>query len=136
MGRPRAHRAWPEYGGYPRGRAKDLERDGSWILPATHLRMEESPDDAARRIAKDWAGLSGTPRFATVQSHVRRDRRARSGHWDICFVYELRTRRRPTPRPWWSEMRFVTAAKIRTMTVGRGHKDVLEEAGYLGRRRK
>lgn len=135
MGRPRASHAWPERGGYPRPRAKDLEDDGSWILPATHLKMEESPDAAARRIVREWAGLRGTPRFVEVQSHVRRDPRAKSGHWDLCFVYELRPSGRPSPRPWWSEMRYIPPSEIRRLKVGRGHRDVLEEGGYLARRR-
>jgi len=139
LGRPKTDRAWPERGGFPLDRAKDLEADGSWLLPATHLLMEESPHDAAKRIARDWAGLRGTPRFVAVQSHLRPGRRWDSkhegNHWDVCFVYELKVRRGPTPMPWWSEMRFIPARTLPTMKVGRGHLDVLEEAGYFRPRR-
>lgn len=133
--RPRGGNAWPEKGGYPRHLAAKLEKDGAWLLPATHLLIEESPDHAAQRIAREWAGLRGRPRFVMVQSHTRPhslwNRRAKGNHWDICFVYELNARTNPRIRPWWSEMRFVPFSQLRKMRMGRGHKDVLKEAGYI-----
>ena len=139
LGRPRAAGAWPEKGGFPRFRAEGLEKDESWLLPATHLLMEESPDHAARRVAREWAGLRGTPRFVEVQSHPQSAGRWRQGrknhHWDLCFVYELHERRAPDPMPWWSELRFFSPREIRELKIGRGHMDVLEAAGYLGRGR-
>jgi hypothetical protein len=48
MGKARSTRDWPERGGYPRHRAIEVEREGVWLLPAT----EESPDHAAKRIAR------------------------------------------------------------------------------------
>ena len=51
LGRPHAHNAWPENGGFPKRHAGEIERKGSWLLPATHLLMEEKPDHAAKRIA-------------------------------------------------------------------------------------
>ncbi len=135
VGRPKDHRAWPEKGGLPQGRAADLDKQGAWLLPATHLLMDESPDHAARRIVREWTGLQGTPRFVEVQSHVRPGRLLRAGakgnHWDFCFVYELRARALPRLRPWWSEMKFVPFSEIPDMNLGRGHADILEEAGYL-----
>ena len=99
------------------------------MLPATHLLMEEPPDHAARRITHEWAGLEGNPRFLTIQSHVRRGRGG--NHWDLCFVYTLEANREPKRRPWWSEMRFIPFREVGKMKLGRGHRDVLEEAGYL-----
>ncbi len=135
LGRPRAHDAWPTRGGYPKSRAAELEKEGAWLLPATHLLMEESPDEAARRIVHQWAGLRGTPRFVMVQSHLRPGRiwspRLKSNHWDLCFVYTLSPKGRPKSRPWWSEMRWIPLSDIPYMNLGRGHRDILEEAGYL-----
>lgn len=139
LGRPHAHSAWPEIGGFPIRHAAAIEKDGSWLLPATHLVMEESPDHAAKRIANQWAGVRGTPRFVMVQSHLRPLERWKSelkwarklNHWDICFVYELRTRTNPKHNPWWSEIRFFPAAEIARMRLSRGHKDVLKAARYL-----
>ena len=136
LGRPRATDSWSEKGGYPTHHAAELERNGSWLLPATHLLMEESPDHAARRIANQWAGVKGRPKFLMVQSHLRpsgrKSQRTRgSNHWDICFVYKLETRGAPRSKPWWSETRFFSRSEIRRLKLGRGHKDVLNAAGSL-----
>ena len=141
LGRPHANASWPEKGGYPERHAAVIERDGSWLLPATHLLMEESPDHAARRIANEWAGVGGTPRFVAVQSHIRPQlrskprskRKAGLNHWDICFIYELNTKQKPRARSWWSETRFFPPREVRRMKLSRGHKDVLKVGGYLGR---
>jgi len=135
IGRPHAHNAWPEKGGYPKWQASELERQGVWLLPATHLLIGESPDQAAKRIAREWAGLKGATRFVMVQSHLRPIRlwnpRLKGNHWDICFVYELRPRGPIHFGPWWSEMRFTPISAIRNIRFGRGHRDVLKEAGYI-----
>ena len=135
VGRPRGGNAWPEKGGYPKDLAVKLEKERAWLLPATHLLVEESPDHAARRIAGQWVGLLGRPRFVMVQSHIRPhslwNPRAKGKHWDICFVYELAARSVPKRKPWWSEMRFVPLSKVRGIKMGRGHKDVLKDANYI-----
>jgi ADP-ribose pyrophosphatase YjhB (NUDIX family) len=123
------HESWTLKGGYAHWRLAEPEMRNAWLLPATHLKMEENPDHAARRISYEWAGLKGEPRFVMVQSHVRR--RESGNHWDLCFVYEMQVRGLPKCKPWWSEMRFVRSEEIRNMKVGRGHKDILREAGYL-----
>ena len=139
LGRPRANSYWPEKGGYPLRPAAELEKSRSWLVPATHLLMEETPDHAARRIANQWAGVKGTPKFVTLQSHLRASKgrrtqpkwRTGSNHWDICFIYELKTRTLPKPKPWWAESRFFSRSEIRGTRFGRGHKDVLKAAGYI-----
>lgn len=135
LGRPHQHDAWPEKGGYPKWQALELEKEGVWLLPATHLMMEESPDQAAKRIVHEWARLRGTPKFVMAQSHLRPLRlwnpKLKGSHWDICFVYELHPKGPIRLRPWWSEIRFVPLSEIQTIKFGRGHRDILEEAGYL-----
>ena len=138
LGRPHANASWPEKGGYPQQGAAVIEKEGAWLLPATHLLMDESPDHAANRIANQWIGVRGKPRFIAVQSHLRpqsrtgRKRRTRYNHWDICFVYELETRKNPHPKSWWSETNFFLPGNIRGMKLSRGHKDILKVGGYLG----
>ena len=139
LGRPHANNAWPEKGGYPLLPAAELEKSGDWLLPATHLLMEEHPDHAARRIANQWAGVKGNPKFVMVQSHLRPSKGRKNqpkwgtgfNHWDICFVYELKTRTDPKPKPWWAETRFVSQSEILRITFGRGHRDILKAAGYV-----
>jgi ADP-ribose pyrophosphatase YjhB (NUDIX family) len=134
MGKVRGTKDWPERGGYPRQRAIELESEGAWLLPATHLMMEEPPDAAAKRIVRKWAGLRGVPKFVMMQSHVRPASSWRKGakrnHWDLCFVYELKVIGMPRNRASWSEYRFVSSPELRKLKVGRGHLDILKEAGY------
>jgi hypothetical protein len=47
------------------------------------------------------------------------------------FVYELKAKGLPRLKPWWLEMRFVKPSEIRDMNLGRGHKDILHEAGLV-----
>ena len=100
--------------------------------------MEEPPDHAARRITREWAGLEGNPRFLMVQSHIRLggfwNSKVEGNHWDICFVYELNAKNEPKAKPWWSETRFVPISNVSRMKLGRGHLDILREAGTLRRR--
>lgn len=135
LGRPHAHDAWPTQAGFPKRHAAELEKEGTWILPATHLKMWESPHRGAMRIAREWAGLKRTPHFLMVQSHLRPASRLKKGsggkHWDICFVYVMRTKDLPSPKPWWSQMRFVKPKDISRIKLGRGHKDILREAGFI-----
>jgi hypothetical protein len=138
LGRPHAQSAWPEKGGFPERHAAAIEEEGSWLLPATHLLMEEAPHHAAKRIANQWAGVTGTPKFVMVQSHLRPSKlrpeprwHRKLNHWDICFVYELQARVRLKRNLWWSDLRFFKAADIAKMKLARGHKDVLRAANYV-----
>src|SRR5579885_2434699 len=36
IGLPKKHRAWPEQGGLPLMHAEELEKEGKYLLPATH----------------------------------------------------------------------------------------------------
>ncbi len=134
FGRPRRHRAWPEKGCMPYWRLDDLIRSGAWVLPASHLMMEESPDHAASRIARDWAGLiSAKPRLVSVDSSTfpgggwegRGPTRHRVRHWAIGFVYEAEAVRLPPEAPWWQEMKFVRREDLRKLPIGRAHRDLL-----------
>lgn len=133
--RPHAHDAWETKGAFPKSRAAELAKQGAWLLPATHLLMGESPDHAALRIVREWAGLKGKPRFLMVQSHTRPGgflgRKLRGKHWDVCFIYEIAARAKPKARPWWSEARYVPIQGISSMKMGRGHLDILKEAGMI-----
>lgn len=137
VGRPHAHAAWASDGGLPVRHARNLENDGVWLLPATHLKMEEPPDRAAKRIARRWVGLRrAEPRFLMVQSHLRPSSlwkgesiyRTGRNHWDICFVYEVRAAAPARKPAWWSELRFIDKRTLRQLKLGRGHRDVLQSA--------
>lgn len=137
LGRPRRHPAWPEKGSLPYWRIEQIGRRGEWILPASHLMVEESPEHAARRIARDWAGLPAARPWLLAIDSSRRDtgRSAGSGrsrrkvyHWDVGFIYGLRSERIPAATPWWKELKFFAPADLRKIRIGRAHRDIVRLA--------
>ncbi len=104
-----------------------------WMLPASHLILKESPQDAARRIAREQLELTdlevGEPR---VVSEVYAPRRfpEKGEHWDLEFLFrgELDPARVPRPRAW-LELRFVDLDVTPKSAIARSHEDVLESAG-------
>jgi len=134
LGQPKLHKDWPEKGCLPLWRVKGVRKENGWILPASHFLMEESPEHAATRIMRDWAGISlGRPRLLGVRSEIMptgamigsgRNRR-RVNHWALCFIYELRTNRSSHPPRGWAKLRFVPVRELGTIHIGRNHGDLL-----------
>jgi hypothetical protein len=91
------------------------------------------------RGTKDWPDRGGYPRQRAIElehegawllpASLRR-KGAKCNHWDLCFVYEVKVLGMPRNRAWWSEYRFVSSPELRTLKIGRGHRDILKEAGY------
>jgi len=116
-----------------------------YILPARHLHWYESPLDAAHSVLRDQVGLN-VPRskvsLVDVQSHVSGDvnNEVEPPHWDICFLYQARVSGKTganLARPeWFRELAFRPLGGLRPDDFTRGHGDVLDAAGMLGRRKK
>jgi ADP-ribose pyrophosphatase YjhB (NUDIX family) len=137
LGLPRAGVEWEEQGGERLSGARELEKSNTWILPATHLLIGENPDDASIRIAREFTGLKGKPEFVMIQSHTRPAKLwfkhvGDAVHWDLCFVYHLEIDAVPKQlKLWWKEMRLFGKEEIRSLKIGRGHRDILKEGGYI-----
>jgi hypothetical protein len=135
FGRPRAHRNWPEKGGVGVWRVRDLEREGAWTLPATHLLIGEDPAQGAKRIARTWGSVANprphllgidSCRMPTGQWKGVGRRRRQIFHWAVGFVYEVRASRIGRTDPGWSELRFIPRARLRSLNIGRDHRDFLK----------
>lgn len=113
---------------------------GKWLLPASHLKYGEHPDDAAKRILKEQLGAEaqnieyrGLWSFAVL-------------HWDLCFVYDVKLRNEPKvideaeasryPSDYFyssqlfSNLEYLQPEKVKN-EIGRGHDEVLLAAGVL-----
>ena len=110
--------------------APQYASSGKWLLPASHLKYGEKPDDAARRVLTEQIGINDTKlAFSQVQSHLSQDPNdTESAHWDICFIYggQLRVKQLSKPE-WFSELTFQKPKNLRCEDFTRDHGDILTE---------
>ncbi|HYM40323.1 MAG TPA: hypothetical protein VEY12_09330 [Thermoplasmata archaeon] len=104
-----------------------------WMLPSSHLIVNESPEVAARRIAAEQLERHDlTFSDARVVSEVYAPRRfpGLTRHWDIEFVFRSEWPGGAAPKAAaWTELRFVDLATTPKSAMARSHEDVLESAG-------
>lgn len=105
-----------------------------WMLPASHLIVKESPQEAARRIADEQLELKNLVlEGPQVVSEVYRPKRfpENPSHWDLEFLFRGELEPRATPHPVaWTELRFVDLATTPKSAIARSHEDILESAGF------
>jgi hypothetical protein len=105
-----------------------------WMLPASQLLLFESPDDAARRVAREqleWE-LTELPRPRVFsETAARLGAEGKDPHWDLHLVYDIPW---PTSRPVrarpWKELAFLAVSDTPRAAFGRGHGDVLALVGF------
>jgi len=104
-----------------------------WLLPASHLKYGEKPEDAAKRILTEQVQLKNARlKLREVQSHLAEDPNdPDAAHWDICFVYEGTVRGKVKTPEWFSELRFVKPKELSSEDFTRGHGDVLKESKII-----
>ncbi|MCI4352579.1 MAG: NUDIX hydrolase [Thermoplasmata archaeon] len=132
MGHMNPAAPWDHLGAMDPGRV-EAHRHG-WMLPSSHLILQESPEEAARRVLAEQLELPPLPlEGPKVVSEVGPSRRypTRRGHWDLEFLFRGRVRERDLPSPEaWTELRFVDLRTIRKMEIARSHDEVLASAGF------
>jgi ADP-ribose pyrophosphatase YjhB (NUDIX family) len=106
-----------------------------WLLPASHLKYGEKPEDAAMRILVEQVGAAKSKlSLLQVQSHLSQDPNdPEAAHWDICFVYGGTVRGRLQIPEWFSELKFMKPRELASEDFTRGHGDVLRELGVIKR---
>jgi len=136
VGKMRNPEIWVEKFLVGREFASKYAASGRWLLPASHLKFGESPDECAKRILKEQllAGeLSCT--LVGVQSHLSGDSSdIENAHWDLCIIYKASVPEPIRVPEWFSELRYVSAKDLKTSDFTRGHGDVLEQFGLMGPR--
>lgn len=131
MGHLNPEAAWDHIGALDPSRT-EVHRKG-WMLPASHLIVRESPQEAARRIGHEQLGLPdlsvGEPKVVSEVSTPRRfpDKPA---HWDLEFIFrgELEASGVREAAAW-TELRFVDLDVTPKSAIARSHEDILESAG-------
>jgi ADP-ribose pyrophosphatase YjhB (NUDIX family) len=104
------------------------------VLPATHLKYGEKPEDAAKRVLLEQIGAGNVKlTLLQIQSHLSQDPNdPEAAHWDVCFVYAGRLRGKQLQRPeWFSELIFQRPSHLKSEDFTRGHGDILTELGIV-----
>lgn len=140
--RPRGHRDQALLGhidpGAPWGHigAADAKRvvawSRGWMLPSSQLLLFESPEDSARRIAREQLGieLGKLPAPVLMSDAYEREAGPQELHWDLGFVYVLDGRPADPPRSLvWKDLRYETVSRIPRADFVRFQDDVLRLVG-------
>jgi len=106
---------------------------GKWLIPASHLKFGEDPEDAAVRVLVEQVGARKSKlSLLQVQSHLSQDPNdPEAAHWDICLIYGGRPRGKVERPEWFSDLRFVKPKELTSEDFTRGHGDVLKELGVI-----
>lgn len=113
--------------------APQYASSGKWLLPTSHLKYGEKPDDAAERVLSEQVGINDVKlSFSQVESHLSQDPSdPEAAHWDLCFIYRGRVKEDVKRPEWFSELKFVKANEVSADDFTRGHGDVLKELGLI-----
>lgn len=103
-----------------------------WMLPSSHLILNEAPDAAAQRIAREQ--LERTDLLfseAKVVSEVYTPRRFPDivRHWDLEFLFCGEWPGGAPKASAWTELRFVDLTATPKADMARSHEDILASAG-------
>ena len=131
MGHLNAAAAWDHIGALDPSRTA-VHRKG-WMLPSSHLIVKESPQAAARRVAREQLELPDLPLGEPgVVSEVAPPRRfpGMEEHWDLEFLVRGELDASAVPHPAaWTELQFVDLDTTPKRAIARSHEDILESAG-------
>ena len=104
-----------------------------WMLPSCHLLLEESPEDAARRILKEQLGVEDQQLmkpevFSEAYSSGKVWDTAPFKHWDLQFIFQGE-RATINLHPAWRDLTFVDLSKTKKGDMARFHEDILAHVG-------
>ncbi len=117
--------------------ALDYERaernSKGWMLPSSHLLLEESPQEAGQRILREQLGiedqqLTGPLVFSEAYSSNKVWDRAPNKHWDLEFLFQGK-RDQVNPHSAWRDIRFVDLRQTKQEEMARNHEDILAHIG-------
>jgi ADP-ribose pyrophosphatase YjhB (NUDIX family) len=104
-----------------------------WMLPSSHLVFQESPGDAARRIAREqleWPDLGFSEPKVVSEAYTPKRFPDAPRHWDIEFLFRGEIPAADLPRPAaWTQLAFVDLRRTARSEIARSHEDVIESAG-------
>ncbi|MDG7001943.1 MAG: NUDIX hydrolase [Nitrososphaerota archaeon] len=121
---------WDHIGALDQSRIETHSK--GWMLPSSHLMVNESPQDAARRIIREQLDESSiTLSDPIVVSDVYTPKRFPNlpNHWDIEFIFKGECESLPRSTAW-SELRYIQTSKMSCNDMARSHEDIVKSAGF------
>ena len=127
MGKLNPDYAWDHIGAIDEERKR--RHSAGWMLPSSHLMLNESPQAAAGRIISEQLGLEGIELGppAVYSETYSSDRFALAGHWDLEFVFTGRHEEKVSHNAW-RELDYVDPNAPEGQ-FARNHQDILKNAG-------
>src|SRR5437870_10011273 len=131
MGHMNPKAPWDHIGALDPSRVEAHSR--GWMLPSSHLIFHESPDEAARRIAREQLelpDLSFSEPIVVSEAYTPRRFPDAAKHWDLEFLFRSDFPAADIPHPAaWAELAFVDLRRTAKSEIARSHEDVIESAG-------
>jgi len=131
MGHMNPRAPWDHIGALDPSRVEVHSR--GWMLPSSHLIFQESPGDAARRIAREQLelpDLSFSEPIVVSEAYTPRRFPDAAKHWDLEFLFRSEIPAADIPHPTaWAELAFVDLRRTAKSEIARSHEDVIESAG-------
>jgi ADP-ribose pyrophosphatase YjhB (NUDIX family) len=128
--RPKKHPKWEEWA--PNWRIYDeasMEMEfKKWRFPSTYVKMGEHPQDAIARVMKDQLEFDDySVEYSELLNYYYPSRRYPGNmHWDYCFIYYVKSNVTPKPKPWFSEIRYVSFQVLKEGDFGSAQGALLE----------
>ena len=101
-------------------------------VPCTYLREGEHPEDALDRVLRaQVCATDYEERALDVGSYTHPSTwYPKNRHWDLVFTYEVDATLPARARPWWSELGWFDASKLRAADFG-WNGDLMRDLGIV-----
>ncbi len=123
VGVPAFHERWqsewvPQFQSYSKKELAEIYAQTR--LPSAYLLEGEHPDDALGRVMRDELSIErySAASLKVLSYTAPSDWYPGNSHWDLAFVYEVKTRQTPKKLPWWRELSFLGREELRTRDFG------------------
>ncbi|MDA4122887.1 MAG: hypothetical protein OK456_06895 [Thaumarchaeota archaeon] len=135
VGVPVQHNRWqsewvPQFQSYSKEELAEVY--SKTRLPSAYLLEGEHPKDSLSRVMRDQLGMerysASSPRVVSYTSPS--DWYPGNSHWDLAFLYEVKTSEAPKKLPWWQDLSFLGKAELRRRDFG-WNQDMMKDLGYV-----
>ncbi len=101
-------------------------------LPSSYLIEGEHPEQALLRVMRDQLGIEEFSASAplVMSYNSPSDWYPGKSHWDLVFLYAVKTSASPKRSPWWHELAFLSKREFRRKDLG-WNEDMMKDLGLV-----